>query len=78
MSGATPTPDETDGAMNHSVIDTKALGQANNRYGPTAARSVSTEPIRLKTTTVDCHAHVMVLEAATTSGRMATWRRCRS
>ena len=46
--------------MNHSVIDTKTLGQANNRYGPTAARSVSTEPIRLKTRTVDCHAHVLV------------------
>jgi aminocarboxymuconate-semialdehyde decarboxylase len=50
--------------MNHSVIDTKALEQANNRYGPTAARSVSTEPIRLKTRTVDCHAHVLVPEAA--------------
>jgi aminocarboxymuconate-semialdehyde decarboxylase len=50
--------------MNHSVIDTKTLGQANNRYGPTAARNVSTEPIRMKTTTVDCHAHVLVPEAA--------------
>ena len=50
--------------MNHSVIDTKELGQADNRYGPTAARRVSTEPIRLKTTTVDCHAHVLVAEAA--------------
>lgn len=50
--------------MNHSVIDTKALGEARNRYGPTAARNVRTEPIRLKTTTVDSHAHVLVLEAA--------------
>jgi aminocarboxymuconate-semialdehyde decarboxylase len=50
--------------MNHSVIDTRTLGQANNRYGPTAARKVSTEPIRLTTTTVDCHAHVLVPEAA--------------
>ena len=50
--------------MDHSVIYTKALGQANNRYGPTAARSVSTEPIRLKTTTVDSHAHVLVPDAA--------------
>lgn len=50
--------------MNHSVIDTKSLGQANNRYGPTAARNVSAEPIRLKTTTVDSHAHVLVPQAA--------------
>ena len=50
--------------MNHSVIDTRTLGEARNRYGPTAARDVSTEPIRLKTTTVDCHAHVLVPEAA--------------
>ncbi len=50
--------------MNPRVMDTKALGAANNRYGPTAARSVSTEPIRLKTITVDCHAHVLVPEAA--------------
>lgn len=50
--------------MNHSVIDTKSLGQARNRYGPTAARKVSTTPIRLRTVTVDCHAHVLVPEAA--------------
>jgi aminocarboxymuconate-semialdehyde decarboxylase len=50
--------------MNHSVIDTKSLGQANNRYGPTAAREVLTEPLRLKTKTVDCHAHVLVPAAA--------------
>lgn len=49
--------------MNYSVFDTKSLGQAINRYGPTAARQVSTDPIRLKTTTVDCHAHVLVQEA---------------
>jgi len=51
--------------MSHSVFDTKELGQAINRYGPTAARSVSTEFIRLGTTTVDCHAHALVPEAAT-------------
>jgi aminocarboxymuconate-semialdehyde decarboxylase len=50
--------------MNHSVIDTRTLGEARNRYGPTAARDVRTEPIRLKSTTVDCHAHVLVPEAA--------------
>lgn len=50
--------------MSHSVIDTKTLGEARNRYGPTAARDVRTEPIRLKTTTVDSHAHVLVPEAA--------------
>ncbi len=50
--------------MNHSVIDTKTLGEARNRYGPTAARDVRTEPIRLKTTTVDCHAHALAPEAA--------------
>ena len=57
------------GRMDHSVIDTKDLGQANNRYGPTAARQVSIEPIRLKTVTVDCHAHVLVPEAAAYIGR---------
>ncbi|MGH6923198.1 MAG: amidohydrolase family protein [Propylenella sp.] len=50
--------------MNHSVIDTKSLGEARNRYGPTVARDVRTDPIRLKTTTVDSHAHVLVPEAA--------------
>jgi aminocarboxymuconate-semialdehyde decarboxylase len=55
--------------MTHSVIDTKILGEARNRYGPTAARSVSTEKIRLKTTTVDCHAHVLVPEAAAYIGK---------
>jgi aminocarboxymuconate-semialdehyde decarboxylase len=50
--------------MAHSVIDTPTLGEADNRYGPTAARLVSTEPIRLRTMTVDCHAHVFVPEAA--------------
>lgn len=50
--------------MSHSVIDTAELGGANNRYGPTAARTVSTEPIRLPTTTVDTHAHILIGEAA--------------
>jgi aminocarboxymuconate-semialdehyde decarboxylase len=50
--------------MSHSVIDTADLGGAVNRYGPTAAREVSTKPIRLPTTTVDTHAHVFIAEAA--------------
>jgi aminocarboxymuconate-semialdehyde decarboxylase len=50
--------------MAHSVIDTPTLGEAVNRYGPTAARLVSTERVRLKTVTVDCHAHIFVPEAA--------------
>src|SRR5690606_32282357 len=50
--------------MSHSVIDTAERGAAVNRYGPTAARKVSTKPIRLKTTTVDTHAHVLIPEAA--------------
>lgn len=50
--------------MSHSVIDTAELGRAINRYGPTAARKVSTSPIRLKTKTVDTHAHVLIPEAA--------------
>ena len=49
--------------MSHSVIDTIDRGSAVNRYGPTAARKVSTNPIRLKTTTVDTHAHVFIAEA---------------
>jgi aminocarboxymuconate-semialdehyde decarboxylase len=49
--------------MSHSVIDTIDRGSAVNRYGPTAARKVSTKPIRLKTTTVDTHAHVFIPEA---------------
>ena len=50
--------------MSHSVIDTAELGGAVNRYGPTAARQVSTAPIRLPTTTVDTHAHILIAEAA--------------
>ena len=50
--------------MSHSVIDTPTLGAAANRYGPTAARKVSTKPIRLATTTVDTHAHILIREAA--------------
>jgi aminocarboxymuconate-semialdehyde decarboxylase len=50
--------------MSHSVIDTAELGGAANRYGPTAAREVSTAPIRLPTTTVDTHAHILIAEAA--------------
>jgi aminocarboxymuconate-semialdehyde decarboxylase len=50
--------------VNHSVIDTPSLGDADNRYGPTAARKSSSAPIRLSTVTVDCHAHILVAEAA--------------
>ncbi len=50
--------------MNHSTIDTQALGGNVNRYGPTAARAPSAAPARLKTTTVDIHAHIGVPEAA--------------
>lgn len=50
--------------MSHSIIDTASLDGAPNRYGPTAARKVSTKPIRLPTTTVDTHAHIQIAEAA--------------
>lgn len=50
--------------MNQSVIDSASLGSSANRYGPTAARPVGTERIRLNTVTVDCHAHVSVPAAA--------------
>lgn len=50
--------------MSHSVIDAAELGGEVNRYGPTAARDVSTKPIRLPTTTVDTHAHILIGEAA--------------
>lgn len=51
-------------ATPHSEIDAASFGPSNNRYGPTAARTVSTDRIRLQTTTVDTHAHVLVPEAA--------------
>jgi aminocarboxymuconate-semialdehyde decarboxylase len=50
--------------MTHSTIDTPALGDAVNRYGPTAARPAPGEARRLSTPTVDIHAHVAVPEAA--------------
>ena len=50
--------------MAHSTIDTRTLGDAVNRYGPTAARPVPDTPQRLSTTTVDSHAHVVIPEAA--------------
>ena len=50
--------------MSHSTIDTAKLGDAVNRYGPTAARSHPDAPVRLDSTTVDIHAHVHI-EAAT-------------
>jgi aminocarboxymuconate-semialdehyde decarboxylase len=49
--------------MAYSVFDTVDRGSNVNRYGPTAARKVSTKPIRLPTTTVDTHAHVLIPEA---------------
>jgi len=50
--------------MSHSVIDTPALGKAINRYGPTSAREKPSSPARLKSTTVDIHAHVVIPAAA--------------
>ncbi len=50
--------------MSHSTIDTRTRGDAVNRYGPTAARPAPAEARRLSTTTVDCHAHVVIPEAA--------------
>jgi aminocarboxymuconate-semialdehyde decarboxylase len=49
--------------MSHSVIDTKDRGSQLNRYGPTSGRVVSTDPIRLKTRTIDTHAHILIQEA---------------
>jgi aminocarboxymuconate-semialdehyde decarboxylase len=50
----------------HSPIDTKEIGPKDvNRYGPTAARKVSTDRIRPKTRTVDAHAHIMIAAADT-------------
>ncbi len=49
--------------MTYSVFDTIDRGDNVNRYGPTSARKVSTKPIRLPTTTVDTHAHVLIPEA---------------
>ncbi|MGI9493077.1 MAG: amidohydrolase family protein [Geminicoccaceae bacterium] len=50
--------------MSHSPIDTPALGDALNRYGPTAGRSRPKETRRLDSRTVDIHAHVSIAEAA--------------
>jgi len=49
--------------MSHSPIDTPALGEALNRYGPTAARPQPNETRRLQCRTVDIHAHVAIPEA---------------
>jgi len=48
--------------MTHATIDTASLGDAINRYGPTAARPAPGAPRRLTTRTVDIHAHVMIPE----------------
>lgn len=50
--------------MSHSIIDTAELGDALNRYGPTAARSHPKTPARLNSTTVDIHAHVHIQAAS--------------
>jgi len=50
--------------MSHVPIDTAEMGDAVNRYGPTAARAKPTTPGRLSTTTVDSHAHVVIPAAA--------------
>jgi len=50
--------------MSHSTIDTAELGDDLNRYGPTAGRTHPQKPARLKSTTVDIHAHVHI-QAAT-------------
>ena len=51
--------------MSHEVIDKQALEAGDlNRYGPTAARQVSTAERRLATKVVDVHAHVAIPAAA--------------
>ncbi|MDE0532491.1 MAG: amidohydrolase family protein [Albidovulum sp.] len=49
--------------MIHSTIDTPELGDALNRYGPTAARSHQAMPGKVSSTTVDAHAHVHIAAA---------------
>jgi aminocarboxymuconate-semialdehyde decarboxylase len=46
--------------MTHSTIDTRKMGDAVNRYGPTSARPAPANPGRLSTLTVDSHAHVVI------------------
>lgn len=46
--------------MSYSTIDTPELGDAPNRYGPTAARPRPNGLQRLSSKTVDSHAHVAV------------------
>jgi aminocarboxymuconate-semialdehyde decarboxylase len=50
--------------MSHSVIDAPELGDAINRYGPSAGRNKPASAARLDTITVDIHAHVVIPEAA--------------
>jgi len=50
--------------MSHSVIDTPAMGDAVNRYGPTSARDTPSSAVRLQSKTVDIHAHVLIPKAA--------------
>lgn len=50
--------------MEHSTIDTPELGSSLNRYGATTARKAPGKVLRLKTKTIDIHAHVAVPEAA--------------
>ena len=46
--------------MSHADIDTKTLGDAINRYGPTSGRPFPEMPGKLDSKTVDIHAHVMI------------------
>ena len=51
--------------MTHATIDTPELGDAINRYGPTAGRAATKGPVgsaKLDSKTVDIHAHVMIPE----------------
>ena len=50
--------------MSHSVIDTPALGNNINRYGPSSARAKAEKPARLDSKTVDIHSHVVIPKAA--------------
>ncbi len=51
--------------MDHSDVDTRDRGASHNRYGPTAGRAFpAARSAKLKTVTVDIHAHAAVPEAA--------------
>jgi aminocarboxymuconate-semialdehyde decarboxylase len=54
--------------VSHSTIDTPSLGDALNRYGPTAAREARAKGERPASRTIDIHAHVAIPEAARLAG----------